>query len=456
MNIMLRLLEECTDYDFKQEMEVRKPKSWLKSVSAFANGVGGSLFFGITDENTVRGVENPKEMIAAISDLIKTRIDPTPIFRLIPHEIDSVIVLELQVSKGQFTPYYYSADGNKIAFVRSGDQSIPAPSYILNELILKGLGQTYDAILTNERKDDYSFTYLTSKYLSMAGVRFEREDYESFGLADGDLLTRGGLLLADSNKLRQCRVFCTRWNGTDKVSEETVLADLEVSGSLLIQLDRAMAFFEDNTKRSWRKQNGDTVYESEYDYEAVKEALVNAIVHRDYNIVGAEVVLNIYNDRIEITSPGGMYSGKKVPDTVESVMESKRRNPVIADLFHRMHLMNRRGSGLANISNRTNALFGGGRHVRFRSDDEFFVVTIENARFSAKGTVVGGETAHSRKDIEELILTEMRGNPRVSVTQIGERVGLSRSTVLRAIKTMTERGELRRIGSPRNGQWEIL
>ncbi len=448
---MIKLLEECTDYDFKEELEERKPRSWLKSVSAFANGVGGSLFFGIKDENVVVGIQKPKDVITKITDLIKTRIEPNPIFRLIPHGIENCIVIELQIARGQFTPYYYSSDGNKIAYIRSGNQSVPAPSYLLNELILKGLGQTYDAILTNEKKEDYSFTYLMSKYLSKAKLRFEPEDFDSFGLAERGLLTRAGVLFADENRVRQSRIFCTRWNGTNKISEETVLSDSEISGSLLIQLDRAFAFFEDNTQTSWRKEKGETIYEREYDPEAIKEALVNAIIHRDYNVVGAEVVLNIYNDRIEITSPGGMYSGKMVPNVVESVMESKRRNPVIADLFHRMHLMNRRGSGLANITNRTNALFHDGKnHVTFQSDDEFFMVRIENARFIDES---GQENIPSK---DRAVFDVIKSNPKATLEQIGAACQLSRSTVLRVTKSLKENGYIKRMGDNRSGYWEAL
>ena len=457
---MFKLLNECTDYDFKEMLEEKKPKSWLKSVSAFANGIGGSLFFGVADENKIVGVANSKETVSKISELIKTRMDPVPIFRVVPHDVENKIIIEVQISKGQFTPYYYSADGNKIAYIRSGDQSIPAPSYILNELILKGLGQTYDAILTNENQTDYSFTYLKSKYLSKTKLRFENEDFDSFELSNKGFLTRAGILFADENRVRQSRIFCTRWNGVNKISEETVLADLEVSGSLLIQLDRALNFFEDNTKTPWHKENGDTVYESGYDYEAIKEALVNAIIHRDYNVVGAEVVLNIYNDRIEITSPGGMYSGKAIPNIVESVMESKRRNPVIADLFHRMKLMNRRGSGLANITNRTNALFNDGlNHVKYKSDEEFFIVTIDNALFNKKSKVK--KDTNEKKDnsltkSDKVVFELIKENNHVTVVEISSLANLSKITVLRAIKKLISVGYLKREGDNRKGYWEIL
>lgn len=466
------LINECTDYDFKEKLESNRPKSWLKSVSAFANGIGGTLFFGISDDKKIIGIENYKDTISRISEQIQAKIEPVPIFSLNSIDFDGHIVIKLNVLPGQFTPYYYKNDGVMIAFVRLGDESIPAPSYILNELILKGTGQTYDSVLTNEKKGNYSFTYLSSKYLNLLNFQLKENDLSSFGLSENEYLTRAGVLFADTNKVRQSRIFCTRRNGIDKISDETVLNDLEISGSLLLQLDMAMDFYKANTNNKWKKENGNTVYYPDYDDEAIKEALVNAIVHRDYNVAGAEVVLNIYDNRIEITSPGGMYSGKKLPNIVDFVTESKRRNPVIADLFHKLKLMNRRGSGLANITNKTNKLFNyDGNHVSFSADNEFFTVTIENANYGRinklkKDTIndtindTTNDTINDTKknnlsnndnNIIELIIK----NEKITIGEMAKAINVSRITVIRSINKLCDLGIIRRVGSNKMGYWEV-
>lgn len=458
-----KLIAECTDYDFKAMLEEKKPRSWLKSVSAFANGSGGSLFFGVDDKGVPVGVSDAKGAISKISELIKSRIDPIPAFTLTPYEENGAQFIQLDVFKGLSTPYYYHGDGNLTAYIRSGSESIEAPRHILNELILKGTGQTYDSVLTGESVDDYSFSYLTSKYKATLNMRLFDEDLASFGLCEGRFLSRAGILLADMNKMRQSRIFCTRWNGTDKISEEAAINDNEINGSLLIQLDRAMEFFRSNTKVKWRKEKGDTVYEPDFDEEAIKEAIVNAIVHRDYNVIGAEIVLNIYDDRIEITSPGGMYSGKAVPHIVNDIVESKRRNPVIADLFHRLKLMNRRGSGLANITNRTNRLFGdGANHVFYRSDDEFFLVRIDNANFRHHKETDEKSGALARTKSESLSKTDadvlkLIGSSRyMTANEMARVLSISRSTVIRAANHLTTGGYIARFGSNKSGHWEVI
>ena len=106
-----RWIAEATECDFKVALEVKKPKSWLKSVSAFANGIGGTLFFGIDDDRNVIGLSDAQTDAETISRLIKERITPYPSFVLAPERENGKDILVLSVSSGRSTPYYYKADG---------------------------------------------------------------------------------------------------------------------------------------------------------------------------------------------------------------------------------------------------------------------------------------------------------------------------------------------------------
>lgn len=117
------LIAECTAYDFKLMLEEKKPKSWLKSVSAFANGLGGSLFFGIDNECVVRGLDNIQHVCEVISTKIRDYMDPLPEVEMLPQRIGNLDILQLKVSTGNYTPYYYVGDGQRVAFVRVGDES---------------------------------------------------------------------------------------------------------------------------------------------------------------------------------------------------------------------------------------------------------------------------------------------------------------------------------------------
>ena len=179
-----QLIAEATECDFKVALEIKKPKSWLKSVSAFSNGIGGTLFFGVSDDREPIGLSDVQKDAEAISRLIKERITPLPQFILKPLQEDGKNLLALEVSPGRSTPYYYKADGVMEAYIRVGNESVIAPDYIVNELILKGTNQSFDTLTTEAVKKDYSFTLLEATYLERTGLRFEPSDYVSFGLAD--------------------------------------------------------------------------------------------------------------------------------------------------------------------------------------------------------------------------------------------------------------------------------
>ncbi|MFR2040764.1 MAG: helix-turn-helix domain-containing protein, partial [Lachnospira pectinoschiza] len=121
------LIGEATEYDKKLALEEKKPKSWCKSVSAFANTFGGALIFGISNEGMVVGLENPEGDAEKISEVIKTRLDPMPEFKLRFYQTeDGKVLIILDVYKGDETPYYYSGDGVLEAYVRVGNESVKA------------------------------------------------------------------------------------------------------------------------------------------------------------------------------------------------------------------------------------------------------------------------------------------------------------------------------------------
>ena len=142
------LIAECSAYDFKEMLERKKVKSWLKSVSAFANTEGGSLFYGVNDDGVIVGLENPQSDADFISETIKARLDPVPEIQLIPIEHEGHSLLEVKVKAGTLTPYYYYQDGTRTAYVRVGNESVECNSQQLLSLVLKGTHMTWDSLPT--------------------------------------------------------------------------------------------------------------------------------------------------------------------------------------------------------------------------------------------------------------------------------------------------------------------
>ena len=300
------LIAECTVYDFKVMLEEKKPKSWLKSVSAFANGLGGSLFFGIDNDGIVKGLDDVQHVCEAISSRIRDYMDPLPVVEMIPHDVEGSHILQLKVNAGHYTPYYYVGDGQRIAFVRVGDESLPATAEQMVRLVLKGSNKTYDSLHTDYKAEDNSFTILANTFKDRTKQEWDKKYLLSFGLVTGEgNLTNAGALFADDCPLWQSRLYCTRWDGKEKGD---AINDAEFTGNVLMLLREAMNFVKSNTKRGWEKLPGGRKNKPEYAERAVLEAMVNHFIHRDYTVMGSEVHLDIYDDRLTVTSPGGMYN----------------------------------------------------------------------------------------------------------------------------------------------------
>lgn len=407
-----QLLTESTEYDFKEALEVKRPKSWLKSVSAFSNGIGGTLYFGIADDREVVGIGDIKGDAEAISRLIKERITPMPRFVLTPMREEGKDVLALEVEAGDTTPYYYKADGVMEAYIRNGNESVPAPDYVVNELILKGTHRSFDALVTASPKKDYSFTLLEATYLERTGLRMEQTDYVSFGLADKEgKLTNAGKLLTDQHTIYNSRIFCTRWNGLEKGSIfDDALDDKEYEGNLIYLLQSGCNFVRNNSKVRFVKEARYRVDKPDYADRAVTEAIVNALIHRDYIILGSEIHIDMYDDRVEIVSPGGMFEGPPIQECDIREIRSVRRNPIIADLFHRMKYMERRGSGLKKIILETEKLPGYTQQIKpeFTSTATDFRVILKNANYIMSGRNMVGTTHDATQDTTHDNLTEKR------------------------------------------------
>lgn len=452
------LIAEATEYEFKSAVETNKPRSWLKTVSAFANGVGGSIYFGVSDNSAAIGLDNAQKAAEQVSELIKVRIEPAiKNIVLEPLYVDGKEILRVQISGGANTPYYYTGDGTKIAYYRIGNESAQMPASVLNELLLKGLHQTFDALETKYQFSDYSYTLFEATYKQKTGFAIDKpRDYLSFGMLMGDdTLTYVGTLFADQCPIYQSRVFCTRWNGLKKGGLYVdALDNDEFQSNVISLLTDALKFVRHNSSVKWKKTGTGRIEMPDYPSEAVHEALVNALVHRDYMIQGSEIHVDMYDDRLEIVSPGGMPDGKRIQDLNIDDIPSIRRNPIICDLFSRLKLMERRGSGLRKIIDQ----YPEDIVPLFRSTEQSFVVTLKNLNYGKVSMPTGDEVGVDNGDENNvnLILNAISKDPKITQKNIAIKTGLSTRTVSREIRELRDTGVIRRIGSDRSGYWEIV
>ncbi len=373
---------EATHLDYKEKLETKKAKSWLKSVSAFANTKGGCILFGFEDAaHTAVGLDDAQADASKIAELISGRISPRPNYQIesIPAADAHKLCIKLSVQNGPNYPYYYVHEQTRECYVRRGDRSEIANDMELNELILKGSRRTYDSLPSPYKLQDVSFTLLGAAFKKETGEDFNlSKDLLSMGLIDlSGMVSYGGVLLCDQGYLKQSKIVCTRWRGLVKGSIDGDAVDDEVfSGMSLIMLLRsAETFIRTHSKNPWSIRGMRREEHSDYPFKAIREVLVNALVHRDYGIVGAEVHVDMYDDRLEISSPGGMINGSRIQDLDLNMVPSMRRNEIVADVFDRLNFMDRRGSGIRRILSSYTEFK---EQPVFYSNEFYFVVTLPN------------------------------------------------------------------------------
>lgn len=497
------LIGEATAYDKKEMVEAKRPKSWLKSVSAFANGEGGVLIFGVDDEGTIVGLTNAEQDGEIISEQIKAKLDPIPDVCLEYKEADGAKLILLHVRSGEETPYYYIGDKQRIAFVRIGNESVAADRTQLRGLVMKGTGRTFDTLPSSYRFEDMAFTVLRSIHFKRLHRSFEDSEFTSWGIIGEDgRLTNAGALVADDSPIRHSRVFCTRWNGqtmTNGLGEAT--DDVELEGCVIRQLQDAVSFVRNNSHKKWWKEADHREELPDYPERAVTESIANAIIHRSYMEVGSEVHVDMYDDRLEIYSPGGMMDGRLIQQLDPMTVPSKRRNPLLADIFSRLDLMERRGSGMKKIINAYKVYEGvpGYRAPEFSSNAAEFHVTLWNLNYgkeflingedvliNPEDVLINGEDVlinskdflindpkefliNDKEDLKKLLkerkdfLKAQRGiykliqkNPHITSHGMAVELQLSDRHIRRYLKKLTEMRLIAREGARKNGIWRII
>lgn len=315
-----------------------------KEVIAFANTHGGKVYIGVTDDGKVIGVENLDDTMLQLSNALRDSIRPdVMMFTQIDVEyFENKPVIVLTISEGSRKPYYLGDKGMKPSgvYVRQGASSAQASDDAIRDMIKFADGDTFEAHRALDQ--DLSFTSLAED-MEVRGLPFGDVQKKNIGIINADdMYTNLGLLVSD-----QCKhsIKLAFFQGTDK---SVFRNRKEFTGSVFKQLHDAYAGvdFYNATKATFHKL--DRIDTRDYPVDAIREALLNAIIHRDYSFSGS-IFINMYSDKIEIISLGGLVAGL----SVDAIMlgASQPRNEKLADLFYRMKLIESYGIGIGKILN---------------------------------------------------------------------------------------------------------
>ena len=426
-----------------------------KEIIAFANCDGGKLYIGVRDDGTVIGLDNADSVSLQISNMVRDAIKPDITmflhYETIVENGKNVVVVDIQ--RGTDRPYYLAKKGMRPegVYVRQGYSSVPATDTAIRRMIKETDGDRFEAMRCLNQ--DLTFE-ATKKEFELRKTDFGAQQMRTLKLIDQDgLYSNLALLLSD-----QCvhTIKVAVFQGTD----QTIFKDRrEFTGSLMQQMNEVYDFidFRNQTRATIEKLYRVDV--RDYPEVAVREALLNLLVHRDYSF-SASAFISIYEDRIEFVSIGGLMPGIDLEDVMVGI--SVCRNQDLANVFYRLHLIEAYGTGMGKIMKAYESMQV--KPVIETTKNAFKIILpninakyeTENATVKTKsGTPVTVHTEKKLSDEEEKILEYARKLGAITRNDVIGLLEVSASTAARVIRKMVKTNLLEQKGKARNTHYTI-
>ena len=415
-----------------------------KEIIAFANCEGGKLYIGVQDDGTVVGLDDPDGVALQISNMVRDAIKPDVTmflrYKTIEEQGKKLVVVDIQ--QGTERPYYIAKKGLRPegVYVRQGYSSVPATNTMIRRMIKETDGDHFEDLRSLEQNLTFQ---AAKKEFEQCKVPFGVPQMKTLGIMNQEgIYTNLGLLLSD-----QCvhTIKAAVFEGT---TQNEFKDRREFSGSLFEQMNEAYDYID------FRNQNHSTflklhrIDRRDYPEAAVREALLNLLVHREYSF-RASSFISVYLDRIEFTSIGGLISGMTLQDVMMGI--SVCRNAKLANVFYRLELIEAYGTGIRKIME---AYEGSVRKPKIEVTENAFKITIPNRNISNSSDE---ETEDQKESVEQekRVMKLAKENGSVSRKEIEGVLGISQSTGGRLLKKMVAAGQIVQIGKGKNTHYVL-
>lgn len=339
---------ESQTVEFKESFD----REALETVIAFSNTKGGLLFIGVSDNGTVRGISVGVESLKNWSNQIYQVTEPTVIPELQTEELNGKQIVIITVQEYPLKPVSFR--GKCLRRVSNSNRKM-SPLEIA-QMHLMSTGNSWDALPARDNDVNALDAEQIKRYIQSSATtgrkRFFSTDkplkiIEKLELFKNDKPTWAAVLLFGKNPqspLTQATIHCGRFKG-----ETTIIDDRLISGSIIDQVEEVMDFIRKNTNVEFRI-TGKPQREEIWDYplDALREAVINAICHRDYSEL-SDIQIKIFDETIQIWNPGGLPFELTIDDLLDPAHSSKPRNKLIAQIFYDIALIERYGSGIQRM-----------------------------------------------------------------------------------------------------------
>lgn len=420
-----------------------------KEIIAFANCDGGTVYVGVADDGKVLGIENADKCALQISNMVRDAVKPdvTMFIHYETLECDGKAVVAVNIQRGTNRPYYLAKKGLRPegVYVRQGYSSVPATDTAIRQMIKETDGDSFE----NMRSINQALTFeATKKEFEKRNVVFGQPQMQTLKIVSADgIYTNLGLLLSE-----QCphTIKAAVFEG---INQNVFKDRREFSGSLMQQLNDVYDYidFHNQTHATFRKLL--RIDTRDYPEVAVREALLNTLVHRDYSF-RASTLISIYDDRIEFVSIGGLLPGLELDDLMMGV--SVCRNPHLANVFYRLQLIEAYGTGMKKIMGAyANALV----QPKIKTTNNAFKIILPNVNFTPKAAEVHKDFEKAADLVldsnEEKVLQFLREHLMITRKETQTLLEVSQSTAGRILKAMVDSGRIKQIGGSRTTRYEL-
>lgn len=419
------------------------------TIVAFANGDGGSIYIGIDDNGSVCGVSDVDDTMLRVTNAVRDAVRPdVMMFVDCRNDImDGKNVICVTVQRGTERPYYLAGKGIRPegVFVRQGASTVPASETAILNMIKETSGDSYEAARSLNQQLTFE---KTGAFFKNRNVEFGNSQMRTLHFIGEDgMYTNLAYLLSD-----QCAhtIKLAVFEG----SKKSVFKDrCELSGSLLEQLEEAYMYI-DRLNRTRAEFSGlDRIDMRDYPPEAVREALLNAIIHREYSF-SSPTLISIFDDRVEFVTIGGLLKGISLDDIKLGV--SVLRNQHLANIFYRLRLIEAYGTGILKINE---SYADNSRKPTIEVSNNAFKITLPNINFFDKATEQHARVSayvrqfgliSDEKEREITIVELCRKNGFIIRKDVQEALKVSQPTAILILRKMVENGLLIKEGAGRN------
>lgn len=417
------------------------------TIVAFANCDGGTLYIGVNDDGSVCGVGDVDGTMLRVTNAIRDAVRPdiTMFLECRNDVMDGKPVVCVSVQRGTARPYYLHGKGIRPegVYVRQGASTVPATDAAILNMIKETSGDSYEAARSLNQQLTFE---KAAAFFKKRNVEFGKAQMRTLHLiGEDDTYTNLAFLLSD-----QCTH--TLKMAVFEGNKKSVFKDRrEVSGSLFEQLEEAFDYIDRYNRTRAEFSGLDRVDMRDYPPEAVREALLNAIVHRDYAFSGSTLI-SIFEDRVEFVTIGGLVKGITLDDVKLGV--SVLRNQHLANIFYRLRLIEAYGTGILKI----NESYGDySTKPLIETTSNAFKITLPNSNFHTEeakpqnGNSPTGATSTSKKAKRiDAVLDLCRKNGSVSRPDVEAALNISQSTAILFLRELVEDGVLEKTGKGKN------